>query len=156
VPGLEAVLDDPDVQRFTRVPVPAPPGFAEAWVERYEQGRRDGSRDAFAVVDDAGAFLGAAFAVDVDREGRTVELGYLVAPAARGRGVAAEALRLLTDWAFAELDVLRIELRISPGNEPSRRVAARCGYVREGLLRSMPFKQGLREDVEIWSRLPSD
>jgi len=156
VPGLEAVLDDPDVQRFTRVPVPAPPGFAEAWVERYEQGRRDGSRDAVAVVDDAGAFLGAAFAVDVDREGRTVELGYLVAPAARGRGVAAEALRLLTDWAFAELDVLRIELRISPGNEPSRRVAARCGYVREGLLRSMPFKQGLREDVEIWSRLPSD
>jgi RimJ/RimL family protein N-acetyltransferase len=62
----------------------------------------------------------------------------------------------MTGWAFDELDVLRIELRISIDNEPSKRVAARCGYVREGVLRSLPFKQGLREDTEIWSRLPGD
>jgi hypothetical protein len=30
------------------------------------------------------------------------------------------------------------------------------GYVREGVLRSVYFKQGQRRDFEIWSRLPKD
>ena len=50
----------------------------------------------------------------------------------------------------------RLELLISVGNDASKRVAARCGYVREGVLRSHHFKGGVREDTEIWSRLPSD
>ena len=32
----------------------------------------------------------------------------------------------------------------------------RCGYVREGLLRSVYTKPGIREDTQIWSRLPTD
>jgi RimJ/RimL family protein N-acetyltransferase len=91
-----------------------------------------------------------------DSEARTAELGYVVARNARGRGVASAALGLLTEWAFADLAALRLELMISVENEASKRVAERCGYVREGVLRSMHFKQGLREDTEIWSRLPTD
>jgi RimJ/RimL family protein N-acetyltransferase len=52
--------------------------------------------------------------------------------------------------------MLRLELLISPENPASRRVAERCGYVQDGTLRSLHFKQGLREDTELWSRLPSD
>src|SRR5438034_6397481 len=48
----------------------------------------------------------------------------------RSRGVASEALRLMTEWAFAELGMQRLELLISVENEASKRVAARCGYVR--------------------------
>ncbi len=92
----------------------------------------------------------------IDRTARTVELGYAVAAEARGRGVAAEALAALTDWAFVELCAERLELLIGVENEASKRVAARCGYVREGVLRSLWFKGDLREDTEIWSRLPSD
>jgi RimJ/RimL family protein N-acetyltransferase len=154
--GVEEMLDDPDSLRFTRVPEPVPPGFARSWLERYEEARTDGSREAFAIVDDGGELLGLALAPRIDAETRTAELGYLVAPAARGRGVATEALRQLTQWAFAELDMLRLELMISVANPASKRVAERCGYVREGVLRSFHFKQGLREDTEIWSRLATD
>lgn len=151
-----AVVGDPDVQRFTRVPVPAPPDFPRTWLGRYEEGRRDGSREAFAIVGQEGTFLGLALAPRIDREAREVELGYIVAPSARGRGVATAGLRLLTDWAFDELGALRIELLIDIDNEPSKRVAERSGYVREGVLRSTYLKQDLRSDTEIWSRLPSD
>jgi RimJ/RimL family protein N-acetyltransferase len=154
---LEEMLDDADLLRFTRVPEPVPPGFAHTWLQRYEDGRRDATREAFAVVDDEGGeFLGLALAVEYDLDKRTAELGYVVAPAARGRGVATEALRQLTDWAFAELDMLRLELVISAANEASKKVAERCGYVREGTLRSLYFKQGVWEDTEIWSRLATD
>jgi RimJ/RimL family protein N-acetyltransferase len=153
--GVEGMLDDADSLRFTRIPEPVPPNFAQTWLERYEEGRRDGSREAFAIVDDGGDFLGVAVVPEIDRETQTAELGYVVAPAARGRGVATEALRQLTAWAF-ELGMVRLELLISVDNPASKKVAERCGYVREGVLRSAYFKQGRREDTEIWSRLASD
>jgi RimJ/RimL family protein N-acetyltransferase len=155
--ALAAMLDDPDLLRFTRVPEPVPDDFAAAWLARYEQGRLDGTREAFAILDAVdGSFLGFGVAPEIDREEATLELGYVVAPSARGRGVATAALRLLTDWAFAEAGALRIELLISVDNVASKHVAERCGYSREGVLRSAYFKQGRRADTELWSRLPSD
>ena len=65
-------------------------------------------------------------------------------------------MRQLTDWAFAELGMLRLELMISVENAGSKKVAERCGYLREGVLRSLHFKQDRREDTEIWSRLATD
>jgi RimJ/RimL family protein N-acetyltransferase len=158
--GLEAIatlLDDPAVQRFTRVPVPPPADFPRRWFDAYEAGRRDGTRELFAITAAGnGEFLGLAMAPRIDREARTAELGYVVSPHARGRGVATRALASLTAWAFEAQNVFRNELLISVENEPSKRVAARCGYVREGVLRSMHFKAALREDTEIWSRLVTD
>jgi RimJ/RimL family protein N-acetyltransferase len=150
------MLEDPDVLRFTRIPEPPPEGFVPSWLERYEEGRIEGTREAFAIEDEAGSFLGLAVAPTIDRETRTVELGYIVADWARGRGVATEALRRLSEWAFGELEAERVELLISLDNAASKKVAERCGYVREGVLRSLYFKQGRREDTEIWSRLASD
>src|SRR5581483_8558705 len=108
VAGVEAMLADPDLLRFTRVPEPAPPGFARTWLERYEEARRAGTREAFAIVGDDGNFLGLALAPSIDEDGRTAELGYVVAADARGRGVATEALRQLTAWAFEERGMLRL------------------------------------------------
>jgi RimJ/RimL family protein N-acetyltransferase len=151
-----ALTEDPDVLRFTRVPEPVPPEFATTWLAAYEAGRRDGTREAFAIVDGDGVFLGMAVAPRIDRPALTAELGYVVARAARGRGVATRALALLTDWAFREQGLLRAELLISVDNDASKRVAERCGYVREGVLRSLHVKQDRREDTELWARLPGD
>jgi RimJ/RimL family protein N-acetyltransferase len=154
---IAALTQDPDVQRFARVPVPVPPDFAQTWLQRYETGRLDGSCEAFVAVDGrSGEVLGAGMAPHIDRATRTAELGYVVAPQARGRGVATEILRLLTEWGFSELGALRLELLISVDNVASKHVAARCGYVQEGVLRSLHVKQDVREDTEIWSCLPGD
>jgi RimJ/RimL family protein N-acetyltransferase len=154
--ALAALAGDPGVQQFTRVPAPPPPGFAETWYGRYETGRRDGTREAFAICDDETDFLGVAVAPVIDRATRTAELGYVVVPEARGRGIATGALGLLTEWGLADLGALRLELLISVENNASKRVAERCGYIREGVLRSVFLKQELRGDTEIWSRLPTD
>ena len=122
----------------------------------YEEGRRDATGEAFAIVEGESGFLGLALAPRIDRNGRTVELGYVVAPAARGPRRATRALALLTKWAVEHVEAERCELLISVENGASKRVAERCGYVREGVLRSLHVKQDLREDTEIWSRLPSE
>ena len=156
VGAVGALLDDPEVLRFTRVPEPPPASFPRDWVDRYKRARRDGSAEAFAAVDDDGSFLGLALAPSIDREAAEMELGYIVAPAARGRGVATAMLTELTRWALESLGAQRIILIINVENPASERVAAHCGYVREGVLRSIHLKPGVRTDAAIWSRLPSD
>ena len=152
---VESLLGDPAVLRFTGVPDPPPPGFAAEWIARYEAGRADGSKEGFVALDDDGAPVGMALGVHIRREAREVELGYIVAPAARGRGVGAALLRELTRWALEDLGALRVELVIDEQNLASQGIARRCGYALEGTHRSRYFKQGRRIDAQMWSRLPA-
>ena len=153
---LGNLVADPDVRRFTRIPEPPPEGFARSWVAAYEAGRRDGSREGFAAVDRAGRFVGLGLAPEIDRQGGELELGYIVAREARGRGIATEILRLLTRWAFDEAEAQRAYLIIDVENRASARVAERCGYRLEGVMRSIHVKPGRRVDAGLWSRLPGD
>jgi RimJ/RimL family protein N-acetyltransferase len=155
--GLAELGRDPEVQRFTYVPSPWEEGFERTWLERYERAHEEGTRAGFAIVDEeSGTFLGLAALVSLDRDAREAEAGYIVSPRARGRGIAVRALTVLTDWALRVLGLERVELRITAENEGSIRVAERAGFVREGVLRSVHFKQGLRADVAVYSRLASD
>jgi RimJ/RimL family protein N-acetyltransferase len=154
--AIAAMLSDPDVLRFTRVPDPTPADFPEQWLRVYEQGRRDGTREAFAALDADGRFVGVALAFGIDREESEAELGYIVTPEARGRGAGTAILQALTDWAFAEAGALRVRLVIDTRNPASLKVAERAGYVREGVMRSLHFTGGKRIDAVLLSRLPSD
>jgi RimJ/RimL family protein N-acetyltransferase len=154
---LLAVLDDADIVRFTRVPAAPDEQFVRGWIKRYEDGWDQGSRAAFAIHPrDDDALLGWAGLVELDLERHQGEIGYLVAPAARGRGVALRTVTLLTRWGFDELGLDRLELRIDPENVPSVKVAERAGYRLEGVLRNLHFKADVRADVGIWSRLSQD
>ena len=153
---MDAIARDPDVARFTYVPDPLTDGFARSWIERYLRGWEEGALAGFAVRESGGStFLGFAGVVRLDADGREGEIGFIVAPAARGKGVATRALTLLSSWAL-QAGLLRVELRIDVENTGSIRVAERAGFVREGVLRSVHFKQGLRSDVAVYSLLPGE
>lgn len=150
------LVADPQVQRFTRIPEPPPQDFARNWIDRYFEGRRDGTREGFAALDRDGRFLGLGLAPEIDSRAGELELGYVVASSARGRGIATEILRLLTEWAFQAIHAERAFLIIDVENRASQRVAARCGYRHEGDMRSIHVKDGRRTDAGLWSRLPTD
>lgn len=160
IPEHESVVaqlvEDDDVREFTRVPSMPEPGFPARWLAAYEKGWRDGSRAGFAIETHDGEFLGMGMFVSIEAEGRQGEIGYVVGPAARGRGVATRTLNLLTDWGFSGLDLQRIELWIDVTNTGSARVAERVGYEQEGVLRSVWFKEDIRKDFGIWSRIRDD
>jgi len=154
--GVCDLVADPEVLQYTRIPEPPPDDFAQSWIASYEAGRDDGTRAGFAAVTGDGEFVGIGLAPTIEREDRELELGYIVPAHARGRGVATEILRQLTAWAFGEVGAMRAYLIIDVENRASERVAQRCGYVQEGVMRSIHLKQGRRVDAGLWSRLPSD
>ncbi|WP_107101202.1 GNAT family N-acetyltransferase [Peterkaempfera griseoplana] len=58
------------------------------------------------------------------------EIGFELAPGARGRGYATEALRALSGWALGQPGVHRVTATAAPGNLPSQRVMDRAGFLR--------------------------
>jgi len=108
---------------------------AAAFLATMERRRREGSGMSFAVTDaGADAVLGTC---DIRLPSPGVgEIGYLLNPPARGSGTMTRAVRLMVAWAFAELDLVRVQAFVSPDNAPSMRLLERLGFAREGLLRS--------------------
>ena len=109
--------------------------------------------------DETGEYLGEILLFVRTAEAAAVgigEIAYVIAPAARGRGVATSAVRLLSEWAFSRLELQRLELSIRPDNLASRRVAEKAGYRYEGTLRSTKLIRGTRVDAALYSLLPRD
>ena len=90
-------------------------------------------------------------------EHNTAEISYFLRTSARGRGLATRAVQLAVRWAFEELGIERIELRVHPDNASSRRVAERVGFAREGVERaSRAWPDGTRFDSIVFSLLATD
>lgn len=157
VPEFVELVADEAVRRFTLIPSGADETFVRTWLARYEAGWDDGSRAGFCIREASdGSFAGFAAVVHLDLDALEGELGYMLVPEARGRGSSARAIDLLTRWCFDELGLERLELRIDVTNAASVRVAERAGYRLDGVLRNAYFKEGLRSDTGIWSRLRGD
>ena len=62
----------------------------------------------------------------------TVEIGYGLAPARRGRGHAAAAVAELLDWARSEKRIAAVAADTAVDNLPSQRVLERNGFIRIG------------------------
>lgn len=144
---------DPDVAALPG-PSLATVDEARAWIERAERDRQGEGPWRFAVADaEGGELLGYTGVRLVDGNG---QIGYWVRREARGRGVATEALRLLVRWAFEERSFGRLQLLTEPDNRASQRVAEKCGFRREGLLRSYVVTGEHRVDGVMFGLLPGD
>jgi RimJ/RimL family protein N-acetyltransferase len=152
IPAVVAACQDPEIPRWTRVPTPYGETEARGWFEQEAQGRGRGEMLGLLIVDtEDDRLLGSVGIVHLDREEGRCELGYWMAPEARGRGVATRAAKLLSRWAFDNLPVERIEIHAEPANTASRRVAERAGFAFEGVLRSYFVNKGVRRDAASYS-----
>jgi RimJ/RimL family protein N-acetyltransferase len=159
VPANVMGFADPVVQRHswphTR---PYTEADARAFYAEQQRERRAGTALSVALVEPGAptTVLGGASLYAIDLAAARAAVGYWLVPAARGRGVATHSVRLLATWAFGHLATQRLELTCAPDNLASQRVAVRCGFTREAVLRShTPFKGG-RRDTVLFSLLPGE
>jgi ribosomal-protein-serine acetyltransferase len=87
--------------------------------------------------------------------GRIANLGYWVRTGATGAGVATEAVTQLARFAFAETDLVRLEIVVAVGNLASARVAEKAGALPEGIARDRLYFQGGDHDARMFALLRS-
>ena len=91
----------------------------------------------FLVLERAtGELAGATGLHRTDWSTPKTEIGYWGRTSRAGHGLVSEAVAALARYAFAHLSVVRIEIVTDEANAPSRRLAERCGFVLEGVLRN--------------------
>jgi len=148
--------DDEQARRFGWYPARSTEETVRTAISRWrEQWTAEGPTRAFALRVGATGVLAGGCEVRLGQSGRA-EMSYWVFPPFRGRGLAARGVKLLCEWAFADLNVARLELYIEPDNLASRAVARGAGFVEEGHLREHEATTEGRRDMVLYSLLPSD
>jgi len=107
----------------------------------------------FAIVVDGDAVGGVGIELGTDVFHRSAEIGYWLGEPFWGRGIASEVLRAITDYAWATLDVIRLEAGVFSWNPASARVLEKAGYTLEGRLRQAVVKHGRVGDRLIYGLL---
>jgi RimJ/RimL family protein N-acetyltransferase len=154
--AIVAACRDRESAAWTTVPDPYQHRDAEYFTFEHAPGQwARGEGITCAITDADDAYCGSIelrFLADPS----VADVGYLVAPWARGRGFASTALRELCRWALDNLALRRIEWRAYLGNDASRRVAEKAGFTIEGVARAGCAQRGRLHDAWVASLLPGD
>ena len=104
-----------------------------AWFERVNAPGK--TEHAFVVM--AKEFeVGYVRLCSVDLRDGVAEVGYLIAPTHRGKGLGTDAVRTIVEFGFRMLALERIEAEVYAFNVPSQKLLERLGFKREGCKRS--------------------
>lgn len=154
--ALLPIRSEEDTRRWMLWDDEPTPDHAEilANIERARQSWADGTWAVFMITVD-GEIVGGANLGFYDHD--IAETSYYLAQAARGKGYATRAVRLLARWAFEQNGIERLELRANPQNDASLGLADRVGFTREGIQRaSRRATDGSRFDTVVFSLLPGE
>jgi [ribosomal protein S5]-alanine N-acetyltransferase len=130
VAALAAAWLDPSVVRANPVPSDHSRGAARRWIAGEPERRLRGlALDLVISPFDGDVVWGEVGLRGFDVAVRRAEIGWWLAPEARGRGVAAAAVDLAATWALAQpLRLRQVWGRLAPDNVASSRVAAAAGF----------------------------
>ena len=157
VSAVVAACQDPEIPRWTVVPSPYTEDEARGWFDTHEAIRATGIGAPFAILDaETGVFVGSIGLHDIDGRSHSAEVGYWIAREMRRMGFASRALSLISQWAFNDLALVRLTLLADVRNRASQLVAEKCGYLREGVMRSAREIKNERCDMVLYARLATD
>jgi RimJ/RimL family protein N-acetyltransferase len=116
--------------------------FARTEVERFIEQKylewERGETFYFGIWEkNSGEYAGEISLKDFIRPIPSAEFGYFVVKEYEGRGIVSSSVRLVLPFAFVAMGLRKVQIRCSGNNLRSQRVATRCGFILEGVLRNM-------------------
>jgi RimJ/RimL family protein N-acetyltransferase len=152
------LYEDPGtwVRSDTRPWVPVPFGPASPhWPSEDTPSMTDAA--IFAVAELAsGELAGEALLWGIDLHNRSAHIGISLRPASRGRGLGADAVRVLCRYGFVTRGLHRLQMETLSDNHAMVAVADRLGFTREGTTRDSGWVNGRFADDVIFGLLDAE
>lgn len=117
----------------------------------------DAPRDlhlALEVEGEAVGSVGVHFKSDVRR--LSAEIGYWVARKHWGKGLATEAVQVVSDYVFANSHICRLYAVVFASNLASARVLTKAGYTLEATMRKSILKEGQILDSQLYAKIKEE
>ncbi len=148
---------DPEVTKYLLWRPHPNVDYTKKYLE-YLAGRyRIGAHYEWAMIDKAtGHMIGTCGFASIDCHNNRAELGYVLHPDHRGKGLVTEAARRVLRFGFSVLNLNRIEARYMIENTASRRVMEKLGMRFEGVTRDAMLVKGLYRDIGTYAILAKE
>lgn len=167
IPQLADMMNDELTAAWISAPHPYTAADALEWVTERAPAERTGGHGIVLAITEflTQRLVGSVHVSHTDWRLLSTEIGYVVAPWARGEGYAAEAVLAVARWLFGNQKFERLQLRTAAGNTASQQVAQKVGCVSEGVLRNALIVRSrtedggwadIRTDLIVWGLLPED
>lgn len=114
----------------------------------------DAKQQWFAICDvKSTTFFGAGGFNDICLQNRKAEIGFWLFPEYWGKGIMKEAIPLLCNYAFTNLQLHRIEGFVDSKNENCKRALSKLDFQFEGTMKDCELKQDQFISLEIYSKI---
>jgi ribosomal-protein-alanine N-acetyltransferase len=151
--SLQKHANNPNVSRYLKDRFPYPYTMEEAmdWVNYNLRQESPILNFALDINSEIAGGIGIELRGDIYHQSGII--GYWLAEPFWGKGIMPEAVKLLTDYAFFDLGLIRLQAGVFSKNTASMRVLEKAGYVNEGILRNAVIKNGELMDEHIYAIL---
>lgn len=153
VPALFAIYSDPVAMRYWNDTVWKDDERGRAMVARDSDPSVSGHLRLGIELAETQRLIGACALFEINDQCGRAELGYMLGSFAWGQGYMREALRAFLTHAFTQMNLSRIEVDTDPRNEPSMRLLASLGFVKEGHFRERWIVDGEVSDSAMFGLL---
>jgi ribosomal-protein-serine acetyltransferase len=102
-------------------------------------------------------FVGIIGFKSTDKQNKKTEIGYWLSKDLQGKGIVSKSVKKLVDYAFSELSMNRIQIKLAVGNHKSKNIPERLGFMMEGIERDGELLTGgLFTDLCVYSKLKAE
>lgn len=99
-------------------------------------------------------FIGLIGFKDTDADNKKIEIGYWLSQNAQGKGIMTQSVSKLVEYAFNEMGMNRIQIKVAVGNNKSRRIPEKLGFQMEGIERDGELLvDNVFTDIAVYSLL---
>ena len=101
----------------------------------------------FAIESMEKRYLGGCGINQIDWKNSVATIGIFIGDkSCWGKGYGTEAIKLLTDFIFNEMNINKVKLNVYSFNKRAMRCYEKCGFIREGVLRQEIYREGRYHD----------
>jgi ribosomal-protein-serine acetyltransferase len=102
------------------------------------------------------SFAGLIAIKEVDEWNKRAELGYWLVPRFEGKGIMVSCCTAVLYFAFSNLGLNRVQIKVGIGNARSSRIPERLGFKFEGIERAGEKFPDHYNDLEVYSMLKKE
>ncbi len=132
-----------------------PVGAAEqkAW---YENLLKDNTKKKLIIVNQSSKNVGMVSLLNIDHKNQNAEVGIYISPNYQGKGYAKEAVNMILNFAFRELNMHKIYAFIRIDNDSSRKLFESIGFFHEYIDTEAVYSNGKFVDICKYSVFKRD
>ena len=157
LPKAREYLNDPEVGAGLRrgIRFPFRPEDEEKFYDSIDPNSTKGY--SFAIeCKESGQYLGGCGMHDIDSKNRMATVGIFLGKEHVGKGYGTDAMQVLVDFCFNEINLNRVKLNVFAFNKRAIRCYRKTGFKIEGTLRQEVFRNGKYHDSLVMGLLRSE